>query len=115
MLCVVSGPALAAASDLHAVEHAIEAPGDNGHGHLHLHADDHGDRHGHGHDPIETDPDHATGMHGFLHHASSVTVALPDVALNVLQPTASEAVLPEFARLHLPGDSPTHPFRPPIA
>lgn len=112
VLGMVIGPALAVASGLHGIEHAALAARGDGHGH----AGDAGHHH-HADDPSadEADPEHATGAHGLLHQTGSVSVALPHALLSVSAPATCAPQLPELRRPSLPGDSPTLPFRPPIA
>lgn len=114
VLGMVIGPTLAVASGLHGIEHAALAAHGTGHGHGH--AGDAGHHH-HADDPSadEADPEHATGAHGLLHQTGSVSVALPHAVLSVCAPAACAPQLPELRRPSLPGDSPTLPFRPPIA
>lgn len=114
VLGMVIGPTLAVASGLHGIEHAALAAHGDGHGHGHA-----GDA-GHHHDARdpsgdEADPEHAAGAHGLLHQTGSVSVALPHAMPALTAPTAGAPRLPELRRPCLPGDSPTLPFRPPIA
>ena len=110
VLGMVISPTLAGVSELHDLEHAAEGAG---HG---VHAHTHSDSGHYGHvDSDEADPEHASGAHGLLHQAGSVSVTLPQAAVDISAPPMAGPLLTEFARSHLPGDSPTHPFRPPIA
>lgn len=110
VLGMVVSPVLAAVGELHAMEHAAVTASDGAHDHAHAADSDHHDHHG---DPV--DPDHATGGHGLMHQAGSVSVTLPDAAFTISMQSSSEPLLPGFGRSHLPGDSPSLPFRPPIA
>lgn len=113
MLAMVIGPTLAGVGELHGVEHAAEAASDADHGHSHSGG------HHHGHAPAEpdpaADPKHASGAHGLMHQAGVVAEILPETLLVVAMPPMAAPLPPDFAWFHLPGDSPTHPFRPPIA
>ena len=110
VLGMAIGPILAAVGELHDMEHAAMASSDGAHDHDRSSDSDHHDHHG-----GEPDPDHATGGHGLMHLAGSVSVTLPDAQLHISMQSASEPLLPEFGRFLLPGDSPSLPFRPPIA
>lgn len=110
VLGMVVSPVLAAVGELHAMEHAAMAANDSAHDHVGLADSDPHDHHG-----SEVDPDHATGRHGVMHQAASVLVTLPATALDISMQSADESFLPEFGRSHLPADSPSLPYRPPIA
>lgn len=118
VLGMVVGPTLAAVGELHAIQHAAMAAGD-AHGHPHAAHGGHGghgdQHHHHPGDASGGDPGHATGGHGLMHQSASLTVTMPDEPLAVSDVALCEPLLPEFRRLHLPGDSPSLPFRPPIA
>lgn len=108
---LVAGPALAAASELHGIEHAALAA----EGHGHAHAADGDPPHGDPHDGDSGDPDHATGAHGLVHQIGSLPVAMPCDGIWVSTPPVCAQRIPEFHHCHLPGNSPSLPFRPPIA
>jgi hypothetical protein len=113
VLGMVVSPALAAVGELHGVEHAVAAASVEPHGHTHSADDDH---HDHDHGGGEgSDPDHATGSHGLMHQATSLSVTLPVEPLTVSDVALCEPLLPEFRLLPMPGDAPNLPFRPPIA
>ena len=114
VLGMVVSPTLAAVGELHGVEHAVAAASDDAHGHTHSADNDHHHHH-HDHDGDGSDPEHATGGHGLMHQGASMSVTMPDEPLALSVVALGEPLLPEFRRLHLPGDSPTLPFRPPIA
>ena len=113
-LGMVVQPALGALGELHEVEHAAIAQSDSGHDHgddhLHDHDADTGHQHGDG-----SDQDHATGPHGLLHQAASASATLPDPVTFLPPQVPAGSHLPESGPLHLPGDAPGLPFRPPIA
>jgi len=113
VLGMVVSPTLAAVGELHGVEHAVAAASDHAHGHTHSADNDHHDR-DHDGDGDGSDPEHAAGGHGLLHQGASLSVTMPDEPLAVSEIALCEPLLPEFRRLHLPGDSPNLPFRPPI-
>ena len=110
VLGMVVSPTLAAVGEVHGIQHAVAAGSDDAHGHTHSADSD-------PHDPggDESDPEHATGGHGLMHQSASLSVTMPDEPLAVSEVAPGEPLLPEFRRLHLPGDSPNLPFRPPIA
>lgn len=110
VLGMAVNPTLAAVGELHGMEHAAMAANDDTHDHAHSAESGHHDHH-----DGEVDPDHAVGGHGLMHQAGSVSVTLPDAALDISMQAVSGSLLPEFGRFHLPGDSPDLPFRPPIA
>ena len=111
VLGMVISPTLAAVGEVHRVEHAAAAS-DDAHGHTHSADNDH---HHHDHGGDGSDPEHATGSHGLMHQSASLSLTMPDEPLAVSVVALGEPLLPEFRRLHLPGDSPNLPFRPPIA
>jgi hypothetical protein len=111
-LGVMISPVLAMVGELHAIEHAALADSDSLHHHLHSAAADHPDHHGG--DP-DSDPDHATGMHGLMHQSVSISVTLPNTALDIPGQSACAPRLPELARADPPRKAPSSPFRPPIA
>lgn len=106
-------PTLAAVGELHRIEHAAMAPGDDAHGHVHAADGEH--THHHDDSGDGSDGDHATGLHGLMHQAGSASVAMPGAPPAVSVVDLREPLLPEFRRLDLPGDTPDLPFRPPIA
>ena len=110
VLGMVISPTLAGVSELHDMEHAAEGAGHGAHVHMHSDSGHHGPV-----DPDEADPEHASGAHGLLHQAGSVSVTLPQAAVDISVLPMAGPLLTEFSRSHLPGDSPTNPFRPPIA
>ena len=109
-LGMVIKPTLGALGELHGAEHATMADA-GAHGHAHP-ADSDGSDHRHG---DERDPDHTLGAHGLLHLSSGVSVTLPDLLVRLLAPSSPGPQLPESDAPRLPGDSPSFPFRPPIA
>lgn len=110
MLGMVVNPVLAAVGELHGMEHAAMASGDDVHDHAHASDSQPHDHHGGG-----DDSDHASGGHGLLHQTGSAADPLPDATLDISVRAASGPLLPDSGRSHLPGDSPDLPFRPPIA
>ncbi|MFP7721525.1 hypothetical protein [Lysobacter sp. A3-1-A15] len=118
VLGMAVGPALGAVGQLHSAAH--EQP-EFGHGHAHDHEGGHDgpllqSAGNHPHPAGELDHgDHATGSHGLMHQASTVSFAMPHTAMEIPMPAACSTHLPELAGTHLPGDSPSLPFRPPIA
>lgn len=113
VLGMAIAPTLAAVGELHRIEHAATATGDDAHGHAHAAGGE--PTHHHDHSGDGSDPDHATGLHGLMHQAGSASVAMPDALPAVTRVSLREPLLPEFRRLDLPGDTPDLPFRPPIA
>ena len=110
VLGMVVSPVLAAVGEVHDMEHAAMADRHDAHDHAHATDSNH-----HDHRDGAVDPDHATGGHGLMHQAGGVSVTLPDATLAISMQLASEPLLPELGRSRLPGDSPSLPFRPPIA
>lgn len=109
-LGMVVNPVLAAVGELHGMEHAAMASGDDVHAHAHASDSQAHDHHGGG-----GESGHASGGHGLLHLVGSPSDPLPDIALDIPAQSASGPLLPESGQSHLPGDSPNLPFRPPIA
>lgn len=109
-LGMVLNPVLAAVGELHGMEHAAMASGDDVHDHAHA-----SDPEAHDHLGGGGESDHASGGHGLLHQVGSPSDPLPDIALDIPVQSVSGPLLPESVRSHLPGDSPDLPFRPPIA
>ncbi|SJZ76936.1 hypothetical protein [Novilysobacter spongiicola] len=114
VLAMVVSPTLAAVGELHGLEHAAMGASDDGHGHGHPTPDGH-HHHDHSDDVADPDPDHATGGHGLMHQAASLTVTMPDEPMAMSGVELCEPLLPELHRLCLPDDAPNLPFRPPIA
>lgn len=112
VLGLVIQPVVAQLSDLHAVEHAAAAIAEHGHDHgpgnVNL-ADTHGDE-------APGQDDHSAGSHGLMHQAGgSSTLTASALALSVPSVYAPAADLPMPASARIPQQSPTNPFRPPIA
>lgn len=110
VLGMAISPVLAAAGELHGLQHAAKATSNGAHGHAESAGSDH-----HHHDGGAVDPDHASGGHGLMHLAGCMSVAWPGAVLNISLQTGPEALVPEFTGFQLPGDCPSLPFRPPIA
>lgn len=114
VLGMVITPALAAAGEVHDIEHA--AADADGIGHTHSADSDH-HQHPHDHDGRDggTDPDHAAGAHGLMHQTSSVSIALPEAILGISTVSSCAQLAPECPGLPALRDRPDLPFRPPIA